>query len=92
METNQDVQIGIDTSGFGPKLLDTRQVADILNVSPGWVRDHSMGKSLPRIPALKMGEGKTSVVRFHPSDVFQFIEEQRKQAKARGTPQARWRR
>jgi hypothetical protein len=81
-----------DQNSFGLKLLDTAQVAEMLNVSESWVRDHSSPHgSEPRLPALKLGAGKTSCVRFHPADVLAFIDEQRENAKARGTAQSRWR-
>jgi hypothetical protein len=83
---------GIDTGSFGPRLLDTRQVAALLHVSESWVRDHSQpdGPS-PRLPAMKFGTGKTAVVRFHPSDVLAFIDEQRQNGRTRGTRYSGWR-
>jgi hypothetical protein len=78
-----------DADGFGTCLLDAQQVAALLNVSEGWVWDHSATKE-PRLPALKFGPGKTAIVRYHPADIQDFIECQREQAYRR-SPQARWR-
>lgn len=81
-----------DQTGFGLKLLDTAQVAEMLNVSESWVRDHSNPHGPePRLPAMKLGAGKTACVRFHPVDVLAFIDEQRRSAKARGSEHSRWR-
>lgn len=54
------------------KLLSVSDVANWLQVSQAWVRDHSTRK-YPRLPAMKMG----GLLRFCPSDVQRFIEEQR---------------
>ena len=52
------------------RLLTVEEVAKILNVSAAWVYDHTARKR-PRIPSVRLGK----VVRFHPSDVEQFIRE-----------------
>jgi Helix-turn-helix domain len=54
-------------------LLTALEVARILNVSPGWVRDHATRKQ-PRIPMLKVGK----LQRFRPADISQFLEDLRK--------------
>ena len=83
---------GIHTSSFGPRLLDTRQVAELLHVSESWVRDHSQPDGpAPRLPAMKFGTGKTAVVRFHPGDVLAFIDEHRQNGRTRGTRHSGWR-
>jgi hypothetical protein len=83
---------GIVTGSVGPRLLDTHQVAEMLSVSEGWVRDHSRPHGPePRLPAMKLGTGKTAVVRFHPGDVLAFIEEQRQNGRTRGTRHSDWR-
>ncbi len=53
-------------------LLDVDDVAKRLNVSPGWVRDHAVGRRLPRIPCVRLG----CLIRFKPADVGAFIAEQ----------------
>jgi hypothetical protein len=81
-----------DQSGFGLKLLDTAAVAQMLNVSESWVRDHANPHGPePRLQAIKLGTGKTACVRFHPTDVLAFIDDQRQQAKMRGAGVSRWR-
>jgi hypothetical protein len=88
----QNIESRPDQTGFGLRLLDTAQVAEMLNISESWVRDHSNPNGpQPRLPAMKLGAGKTACVRFHPADVLAFIDEQRQNAKARGSAQSRWR-
>ena len=50
-------------------LLTIAEVADILRVSRQFVTDHSNGRSLPRIPRVKIGKS----VRFRRSDIDAFI-------------------
>jgi len=77
--------------GFGPKLLDAKDVAQMLNVSESWVRDHSQPNGPePHLPAMKFGSGKTAVVRYHPADLQEFLLRQREAAKARLQPPS-WR-
>ena len=64
------------------RLLDAKQVAQLLHVSESWVREHCNGKE-PRLPAMKLGQGKTALVRFHVHDVEEFIKSQREQARSR---------
>jgi predicted DNA-binding transcriptional regulator AlpA len=73
--------------GFGPKLLDVKAVAEMLGVSQSWVRDHSGPNAAePRLPAMKLGGGKTSLVRYHFEDIQAFIEEQRRVARLKAVP------
>jgi predicted DNA-binding transcriptional regulator AlpA len=51
------------------RFLTSRQVAQWLNVSEAWVRDHSTRKQ-PRLPVMRIG----GVVRFRESDLRLFIE------------------
>jgi Helix-turn-helix domain len=53
-------------------LLDVDDVAKRLNVSPGWVRDHAVGRRLPKIQCVRLG----CLIRFRPADVEAFITEQ----------------
>ena len=50
-------------------LLTVDQVAEILQVSRAWVRDHVTRKQ-PRLPAIKIGRFN----RFRPEDIRRFIE------------------
>ena len=85
-------QTGADLTGFGQKLLDTKAVAEQLNVSESWVRDHSRRNGPePRLPAMKFGPGKTAVVRFHPDDILAFVNAQREQGIANGSRHSGWR-
>ena len=51
------------------KLLKAEEVADILQVSPGWVRAHANGRR-PELLAVKMGK----CLRFRPEKIKEFIE------------------
>lgn len=70
-------------------LIDARQVARLLHVSESWVREHCNGKE-PRLPAMKLGQGRTALVRFHLKDIEEFIQGQRDRARSRATAQTRW--
>ena len=52
-------------------LMSLEQVAELLGVSKGWVRDHATRRQ-PRIPVVRLG-GKRAVRRFRPQDVENFI-------------------
>ena len=67
----------------------TEQVARLLHVSESWVREHSNGKE-PRLPAMKLGQGKTALVRFHMNDIVDFIRGQRERARSRTLTEKRW--
>lgn len=54
-------------------LLSLEQVAEHLNVSRDWVRDHATRRN-PRIPVVRLG-GRRALLRFRPQDVQQFITE-----------------
>jgi hypothetical protein len=76
---------------FGPRLLDAKQVSEMLGVSEAWVRGHSgTNAKQPRLPSMKLGAGRTALVRYHLDDVLEFIAEQRRQAKVTAH-EARWR-
>jgi len=53
------------------------QVAERLNVSPDWVRDHSSRKE-PRLPVIRLGggPGRAGLLRYRASQIEKFIEEQ----------------
>ena len=50
-------------------LLTAREVAGVLKVSYGWVRDHATRKE-PRLRCVRVGD----LLRFRPKDVAEFIE------------------
>jgi len=54
-------------------LLTVQEVAELLRVSPDWVRSHAT-RSNPRLPAIKMGTAKGSPLRFRLSDILEFVE------------------
>jgi len=60
---------------FDP-LWTPEQVAQRLNVSPDWVRDHSSRKE-PRLPVIRLGggPGKAGLLRYRPSQIEMFIDE-----------------
>ena len=52
-------------------LMSLDDVAELLQVSKAWVRDHCTRRS-PRIPVVRLG-GRRAVLRFRRQDVDQFI-------------------
>ena len=50
-------------------LLTVHQVAGVLQVSPGWVRDHA-GRKQPHLKCVRVGD----LLRFRQKDVAEFIE------------------
>ena len=56
----------------GQSLLTPAQVAERLQVSTAWVRDHSTRKH-PRLPVVHVG----GLLRYDPADIDRWIEEQR---------------
>jgi len=53
-------------------LLTTEEAAEILNVSAKWVYEKSLQGFIPRV---NMGEGKRSLVRFRPEDIWRIRNE-----------------
>jgi excisionase family DNA binding protein len=51
------------------QLLTVRQVAEWLNVSPSWVRDHATKRRRPTLPALKLGK----TLRFRKDQLAEWI-------------------
>jgi hypothetical protein len=60
---------------FDP-LWTPEQVAERLNVSPDWVRDHS-SRNEPRLPVIRLGggPGRAGLLRYRASEIKKFIEE-----------------
>ena len=58
------------TPEFGMRLLSVEQVAQILGVSPAWIRDHATRKQ-PHLKRVKVGK----LLKFRPNDVEEFINE-----------------
>ena len=56
-----------------PRLLTLDEVAEFLQMSKAWVRDHATRRQ-PRIPSIRLG-GHRAVLRFRPQDVQQFVDE-----------------
>jgi hypothetical protein len=56
-----------------PRLWTVDEVAEFLQMSPAWVRDHATRRE-PRIPSIRLG-GHRAVLRFRPQDVQQFVNE-----------------
>jgi excisionase family DNA binding protein len=52
------------------RLLGVKEVAEILGVSEGWVRDHATRKR-PRLPVVKVGK----YLRFRENDIERWIKE-----------------
>lgn len=57
-------------------LLTPEQVADRLNVSVDWVRDHSSRKN-PRLPVIRLGggPGRKGLLRYRAKEIEKFISE-----------------
>lgn len=55
-------------------LLTPEQVADRLNVSIDWVRDHSSRKN-PRLPVIRLGggPGRKGLLRYRAREIEEFI-------------------
>jgi hypothetical protein len=76
------------TSTVSPLGLDPlwtpEQVAQRLNVSPDWVRDHS-GRKEPRLPVIRLGggPGRAGLLRYRASQIEKFIEEMERQSARR---------
>ena len=62
------------------KLLTPQQVAELLQVSVAWVRDHSERK-YPRLPVTRIGK----LLRYHAGDIDRWIEDQRAAGKRRAS-------
>ena len=61
-------------------LLKPEQVAERLNVSVDWVRDHSSRK-MPRLPVIRFGgPGRAGLLRYRASEIEKFIEEMERQS------------
>ena len=60
---------------FDP-LWTPEQVAERLNVSPDWVRDHSSRKE-PRLPVIRLGggPGRAGLLRYRASEIEKFLDE-----------------
>jgi hypothetical protein len=56
-----------------PRLWTLDEVAEFLQMSKDWVRDHATRRQ-PRIPSIRLG-GRRAVLRFRPQDVRQFVNE-----------------
>jgi len=58
------------------RLLNVSDVAEWLDVSGGWVRDHASGRRHPRLRAIKLGSSRgKGLWKFREEDVQEFIEE-----------------
>jgi predicted DNA-binding transcriptional regulator AlpA len=56
------------------RLLTPAEVAEMLQVSKEWVRDHCSRRN-PRLPAIRLGGAKRAVLRFRLEDIERFIAE-----------------
>jgi len=54
-------------------MLTAREVAELLRVSEGWVRDHATRKQ-PRLPMVKLGGHKGAPLRFDLDQIKEFVE------------------
>ena len=56
---------------LSPRLWTIEEVAEFLQMSKDWMRDHATRRQ-PRIPCIRLG-GRRAVLRFRPQDVKQFV-------------------
>jgi len=56
-----------------PRLWTLDEVAEFLQMSKDWVRDHATRRQ-PRIPCVRLG-GRRAILRFRPGDVIRFVNE-----------------
>jgi|HubBroStandDraft_6_1064221.scaffolds.fasta_scaffold163532_2 hypothetical protein len=56
-----------------PRLWTLDEVAEFLQMSKDWVRDHATRRQ-PRIPSIRLG-GRRAVLRFRPADIKRFVNE-----------------
>jgi len=56
-----------------PRLWTLDEVAEFLQMSRDWVRDHATRRQ-PRIPSIRLG-GRRAVLRFRPADIKRFVNE-----------------
>jgi hypothetical protein len=68
--------IGSAAEAVFDSLWTPEQVAQRLNVSPDWVRDHSSRKE-PRLPVIRLGggPGRAGLLRYRASHIEKFLEE-----------------
>ena len=73
--TDSSIPCAAGDPTFDP-LWTPEQVAQRLNVSPDWVRDHSSRKE-PRLPVIRLGggPGRAGLLRYRASQIEKFIEE-----------------
>jgi len=74
-EANSSAAPGTVGSNHDP-LWTPEQVAQRLNVSPDWVRDHSSRKE-PLLPVIRLGggPGRAGLLRYRASQIEKFVEE-----------------
>ena len=56
-----------------PRLWTLDEVAEFLQMSRDWVRDHATRRQ-PRLPSIRLG-GRRAVLRFRPADIKRFVNE-----------------
>lgn len=60
---------------LGANLMTVEELAQVLHVSPAWVRDHSTRKQ-PRLPVVRVGK----LLRFCRGDIDEWIRAQKQRA------------
>ena len=58
------------------RLLNVEEVAELLAVPVGWVRDHASGKRSPVIPSFKVGKYR----RFRADEIERWLDRQKGQS------------
>lgn len=76
VETPTAIHSAIGAPHKPKRLLNVSDVAQWLDVSEGWVRDHASGRRHPRLRAIKLGSSRgKGLWKFREEDVHEFIEE-----------------
>lgn len=58
------------------RLIAVREVAEMLGMSPTWVRQHAAGRRKPVMPCVRFG----MAMRFRESEVWAWVEEMKRWA------------
>jgi excisionase family DNA binding protein len=66
MSNNNQEQVEVASGAVTERLLGVPEVAAWLGVSKDWVRAHASGRSLPRLPCVRVGR---SIIRFREAEL-----------------------
>jgi len=61
------------TQAESDRLLNSREVAEMLGVDLSWVKNHCTGVA-PYLPYVQLGDGRYATRRFRREDIIKFID------------------